>query len=149
MLCVMTLEEAGIKSGSGAILVTGAAGGVGSVAVAVRRTWAPCRRPHGPRQEHTREYLQSLGAMDSVSGPEWSEQPRPLETQRWAGAIDTVGGKVLARVLADMNYWGCVANCGLAGSTDLPTTVMPFILRAVGLRGVDSVMCPTHRRKGW
>ncbi len=147
MLCVMTLEEAGIKSGSGAILVTGAAGGVGSVAVAVLSNLGyRVAALTAPGQEHTREYLQSLGATDFVSGPEWSEQPRPLETQRWAGAIDTVGGKVLARVLADMNYGGCVANCGLAGSTDLPTTVMPFILRAVSLRGVDSVMCPIPRR---
>ena len=148
MLCVMTLEEAGIKPGSGAILVTGAAGGVGSVAVAVLSNLGyRVAALTAPGQEHTHEYLQDLGATDFVSGPEWSEQPRPLETQRWAGAIDTVGGKVLARVLAEINYGGCVANCGLAGSTDLPTTVMPFILRAVSLRGVDSVMCPIPRRK--
>jgi acrylyl-CoA reductase (NADPH) len=147
MLCVMTLEEAGIKPGGGTILVTGAAGGVGSVAVAVLSNLGyRVAALTAPGQEHTREYLQSLGATDFVSGPEWSEQPRPLENQRWAGAIDTVGGKVLARVLAEVNYGGCVANCGLAGSTDLPTTVMPFILRAVSLRGVDSVMCPIPRR---
>jgi len=148
MLCVMTLEEAGIKPGSGAILVTGAAGGVGSVAVAVLSNLGyRVAVLTAPGQENTHEYLQGLGATDFVSGPEWSEQPRPLETQRWIGAIDTVGGKVLARVLAEMNYGGCVANCGLAGSSDLPTTVMPFILRAVSLRGVDSVMCPIARRK--
>lgn len=148
MLCVMTLEEAGIKPGSGAILVTGAAGGVGSVAVAVLSNLGyRVAALTAPGQEHTHEYLQGLGATDVVSGPEWSEQPRPLENQRWIGAIDTVGGKVLARVLAEMNYGGCVANCGMAGSTDLPTTVMPFILRAVSLRGVDSVMCPIARRK--
>jgi acrylyl-CoA reductase (NADPH) len=147
MLCVMTLEEAGIKPGGGTILVTGAAGGVGSVAVAVLSNLGyRVAALTAPGQEHTREYLQSLGATDFVSGPEWSEQPRPLENQRWAGSIDTVGGKVLARVLAEVNYGGCVANCGLAGSTDLPTTVMPFILRAVSLRGVDSVMCPIPRR---
>jgi acrylyl-CoA reductase (NADPH) len=148
MLCVMTLEEAGLKPGGGAILVTGAAGGVGSVAVAVLSNLGyrvAALTP--PGQEHTHEYLQGLGATDLVSGPEWSELPRPLETQRWAGAIDTVGGKVLARVLAEINYGGCVANCGLAGSSDLPTTVMPFILRAVSLRGVDSVLCPIPRRK--
>ncbi|MDD5169346.1 MAG: oxidoreductase, partial [Syntrophales bacterium] len=73
--------------------------------------------------------------------------PRPLETQRWSGAVDTVGSRVLARALAEMDYGGCVANCGLAGGSDLPATVMPFILRAVSLRGVDSVMCPIPKRK--
>lgn len=148
MLCVMTLEEAGLKPGSGTILVTGAAGGVGSVAVAIL-SYLGFRVAvlTAPGQEDTHEYLEELGATDFVAGPEWTVQPKPLETQRWAGAIDTVGGRVLARVLAEMHYGGCVANCGLAGSTDLPTTVMPFILRAVSLRGVDSVMCPIHRRK--
>src|SRR5512137_1455981 len=148
MLCVMTLEEAGIKPGTGSILVTGAAGGVGSVAVAILSYLGyRVAALTATGQEDSHDYLEDLGAMDFVSGPEWSVQPRPLETQRWAGAIDTVGGRVLARVLAEMNYGGCVANCGLAGSTDLPTTVMPFILRAVSLRGVDSVMCPIPRRK--
>jgi acrylyl-CoA reductase (NADPH) len=148
MLCVMTLEEAGIKPGTGTILVTGAAGGVGSVAVAILSYLGfRVAALTAPGQENTHEYLEDLGATDFVSGPEWSVQPRPLEAQRWAGAIDTVGGKVLARVLAEMNYGGCVANCGMAGSTELPATVMPFILRSVSLRGVDSVMCPIHRRK--
>jgi acrylyl-CoA reductase (NADPH) len=148
MLCVMTLEEAGIKPGTGTILVTGAAGGVGSVAVAILSYLGfRVAALTAPGQEDTHEYLEDLGATDFVSGPEWSVQPRPLEAQRWAGAIDTVGGKVLARVLAEMNYGGCVANCGMAGSTELPATVMPFILRSVSLRGVDSVMCPIHRRK--
>jgi acrylyl-CoA reductase (NADPH) len=148
MLCVMTLEEAGIKPGTGTILVTGAAGGVGSVAVAILSYLGfRVAALTAPGQEDTHEYLEDLGATDFVSGPEWSVQPRPLETQRWAGAIDTVGGKVLARVLAEMNYGGSVANCGMAGSTELPATVMPFILRSVSLRGVDSVMCPIHRRK--
>jgi acrylyl-CoA reductase (NADPH) len=121
---------------------------VGSVAVAVLSGMGyRVAALTAPGQEDTHEYLQDLGATDFVSGPEWAEMPRPLETQRWAGAIDTVGGRVLARVLAGMNYGGCVANCGLAGSADLPTTVMPFILRAVSLRGVDSVMCPIPRRK--
>jgi acrylyl-CoA reductase (NADPH) len=148
MLCVMTLEDAGITPGTGTILVTGAAGGVGSVAVAILSYLGfRVAALTAPGQEDTHEYLEDLGATDFVSGPEWSVQPRPLETQRWAGAIDTVGGKVLARVLAEMNYGGCVANCGMAGSTELPATVMPFILRSVSLRGVDSVMCPIHRRK--
>jgi len=148
MLCVMTLEEAGVKPGGGTVLVTGAAGGVGSVAVAVLANLGyRVAVLTAPGQEDTHEYLQDLGATDFVAGPEWAETPRPLEAQRWAGAIDTVGGRVLARVLAEMHYGGCVANCGLAGSSDLPTTVMPFILRAVSLRGVDSVMCPIPRRK--
>ena len=148
MLCVMTLEEAGIKPGSGTILVTGAAGGVGSVAVAILSNLGfRVAALTAPGQEQTYEYLQSLGATDLIGGPEWGEMPRSLETQRWIGAIDTVGSKVLARVLAEMNYGGCVSNCGMAGGSDLPATVMPFILRSVSLRGVDSVMCPTHRRK--
>jgi acrylyl-CoA reductase (NADPH) len=148
MLCVMTLEEAGIKPGGGTILITGAAGGVGGVAVSILSNLGyRVAALTAAGQEHTHAYLQKLGVTDLIGGDEWSEMPRPLETQRWIGAIDTVGGKVLARVLAEMQYGGCVANCGMAGSTDLPTTVMPFILRAVSLRGVDSVMCPIHRRK--
>jgi len=148
MLCVMTLEEAGINPGNGTILVTGAAGGVGSVAVAILSYLGfRVAALTAPGQESTHEYLEDLGVTDFVSGPEWSVQPRPLENQRWSGAVDTVGGKVLARVLAEMNYGGCVANCGMAGGSDLPATVMPFILRSVSLRGVDSVMCPIHRRK--
>jgi acrylyl-CoA reductase (NADPH) len=148
MLCVMTLEEAGLKPGSGTILVTGAAGGVGSVAVAILSNLGfRVAALTAAGQEHTHEYLQELGATDLIGGPEWSVMPRPLENQRWIGAIDTVGSKVLARVLAEISYGGCVANCGMAGGSDLPATVMPFILRSVSLRGVDSVMCPTHRRK--
>jgi acrylyl-CoA reductase (NADPH) len=148
MLCVMTLEEAGIKPGNGTILVTGAAGGVGSVAVAILSNLGfRVAALTATGQEHTHGYLQKLGATDLIGGAEWGEMPRPLENQRWSGAIDTVGSKVLARVLAEMNYGGCVANCGMAGGSDLPATVMPFILRSVSLRGVDSVMCPIHRRK--
>lgn len=148
MLCVMTLEEAGITPDKGPVLVTGAAGGVGGVAVAVLgKLGYRVAALTTPGQEHTHDYLRSLGAVEFIGGKEWSELPRPLETQRWAGAVDTVGSKVLARVLAEMDYLGCVANCGLAGGSDLPTTVMPFILRGVSLRGVDSVMCPLERRK--
>ncbi len=147
MLCVMTLQEAGITPKDGPVLVTGAAGGVGSVAVSVlSKLGYRVAALTAPGQEHTHDYLRTLGAAEIAAGSEWAEPPRPLETQRWAGAVDTVGGIVLARVLAQMNYGGCVANCGLAGSADLPATVMPFILRGVSLRGVDSVMCPTERR---
>ncbi|MDQ5985041.1 MAG: acrylyl-CoA reductase AcuI [Syntrophus sp. SKADARSKE-3] len=148
MLCIMTIEEAGVLPGSGTVLVTGAAGGVGSVAIAIlAKLGYKVAALTAQGQEHTHDYLHSLGAAEIVSGPEWNETPLPLETQRWSGAVDTVGSKVLARVLAEINYGGCVANCGLAGGTDLPTTVMPFILRSVSLRGVDSVMCPIPRRK--
>jgi len=146
MLCVMTLEDAGITQDRGTVLVTGAAGGVGSVATAILanlgyRVAAVSGRPEAE------DYLRQLGASKFVSREEMNQPPRALEGQRWAGAVDTVGSTLLARVLAEMDYSGCVAACGLAGGADLPTTVMPFILRNVSLRGVDSVMCPVNRRK--
>jgi acrylyl-CoA reductase (NADPH) len=148
MLCVMTLEEAGITPDKGPVLVTGAAGGVGSVACAILgKLGYNVTALTAPGQERTHDFLRSLGVKEFIGGPEWDQMPRPLETQKWTGAVDTVGSKVLARVLAEMDYLGCVANCGLAGGADLATTVMPFILRGVSLRGVDSVMCPIERRK--
>ena len=145
MLCVMTLEEAGVKPGSGKVLVTGAAGGVGSVAVLLLSRLGYEVTAQSGRPE-TRDFLAGLGASDFVSRDEMNEPCRPLETQRWAGAIDVTGGTILARVLAEMNYGGAVAACGLAASFKLETTVMPFILRNVSLRGVDSVYCPIERR---
>ena len=148
MLCVMTLEEAAIKPEGGTILVTGAAGGVGSVAVSLlAKLGYKVAALTAPDQEETHDYLRGLGAESVLAGGEWSEKPRPLETQRWAGAVDTVGSQVLARVLAETDYRGAVAACGLSGGADLPITVMPFILRGVRLLGVDSVMCPVERRK--
>ena len=148
MLCVLTLEEAGVSPDKGKVLVTGAAGGVGSVAVAIlAHLGYNVAALTAPGQESSHEYLRALGATEFVGGPEWNEMPKSLEAQRWAGAIDTVGGRVLARALAEIDYGGAVANCGLAGSSDLPATVMPFILRAVSLRGVDSVQCPLPKRK--
>lgn len=146
MLCVMTLEEAGVTPDKGAVLVTGASGGVGSVAVAIltRLGYTVAAVSGRPESE---AYLRRLGASQLVTREEMNQPPRALEGQRWAGAIDTVGSTLLARVLAEMVYGGCVAACGLAGGADLPTTVMPFILRNVSLRGVDSVMCPVERRK--
>ena len=146
MLCVMTLEEAGIASGKGTVLVTGASGGVGSVAVAILAKLGYTVAAVSGRAE-SEGYLRQLGATEFVSREEMNQPSRPLEGQRWAGAIDTVGSTLLARVLAETSYGGCVAACGLAGGADLPTTVMPFILRNVSLRGVDSVMCPVDRRK--
>lgn len=147
MLCVMTLEETGIKPGQEKpVVVTGASGGVGSVAVALLaklgyQVAAVTGRPEGA------DYLRGLGASQIVDRAEMAQKPRPLETQRWSAAVDTVGSTILARVLAEMDYGGAVAACGLAGGADLPTTVMPFILRAVRLLGVDSVMCPIAKRK--
>jgi acrylyl-CoA reductase (NADPH) len=98
------------------------------------------------RPDASRAYLTQLGATDVIGGPDWSEKPSPLGTQRWAGAVDVVGGTTLARLLSETQYGGAVAACGLAGGVGLETTVMPFILRGVRLLGVDSVMCPTERR---
>jgi acrylyl-CoA reductase (NADPH) len=145
MLCVMTLQEAGISPDRGTVVVTGASGGVGSVAVAIlaKLGYSVAAVSGKPEAE---ALLRDLGAGELLTREEMSAKPRPLEQQRWAGAVDTVGGTMLARVLAEADYGGCVAACGLAGSVDLPTTVMPFILRNVRLCGVDSVMCPRERR---
>lgn len=145
MLAVNALENAGIRPDAGTVLVTGAAGGVGSVAVTIlsKLGYRVAALTGDPAKN---DYVSGLGAAEIVGGPEWSEQPRPMEKQRWAAAIDTVGTKVLARVLAETNYGGVVASCGLAGGADLPTTVMPFILRGVHLIGVDSVMQPYKER---
>ncbi|MEZ3139829.1 MDR family oxidoreductase [Citrobacter braakii] len=144
MLCVMALEDAGIRPQDGEIVVTGASGGVGSTAVALLHKLGYQVAAVSGR-ESTHDYLKSLGANRILSRDEFAES-RPLEKQLWAGAVDTVGDKVLAKVLAQMNYGGCVAACGLAGGFALPTTVMPFILRNVRLQGVDSVMTPPARR---
>lgn len=147
MLLTMTLEEAGVTPDSGPVIVTGAAGGVGSSAVAILANLGyEVTALTKAGQEFTHEYLRELGAVAFAGGDEWAKRPAPLETQKWAGAVDTVGSQVLARLLSEMKYGGCVAACGLAGGFDLPTTVMPFILRGVSLRGVDSVWCPIPRR---
>lgn len=149
MLCVMALEEAGVTPDTGKVLVTGAAGGVGSVAVLLLarlgyHVVAVTGRPE------THAFLSTLGAKEFISRDTMNQPCRPLEAQRWAGAVDVVGGEMLARVLAEMAYGGAVAACGLAGSFKLDTTVMPFILRNVSLRGVDSVSCPLARRvRAW
>ncbi len=144
MLCVMALEDAGITPQSGEVVVTGASGGVGSTAVALLHKLGYQVAAVSGR-ESTHDYLRKLGANRILGRDEFAET-RPLEKQVWAGAVDTVGDKVLAKVLAQMNYGGCVAACGLAGGFGLPTTVMPFILRNVRLQGVDSVMTPAERR---
>ncbi|ARW84264.1 MDR family oxidoreductase [Aeromonas salmonicida] len=147
MLCVLALEEAGITPDSGEILVTGAAGGVGSTAVALLAALGYQVAALTGRPEEQGEMLMALGASRIVPRGELLEPAKPLEKQLWAGAVDTVGSQVLAKLLAQMNYGGAVAACGLAGGFDLPTTVMPFILRNVRLQGVDSVMCQLARRQ--
>jgi acrylyl-CoA reductase (NADPH) len=145
MLCVMTIEEAGALTEGGPVLVTGASGGVGSVAVALLAgAGLPVTALTG--RAGNVDYLRQLGAAGFVSREEMEKPPRPLESQRWRAAVDTVGGTILARVLAEMEYGAAVAACGLAGGAELPATVMPFILRGVRLLGVDSVMCPRERR---
>ncbi|WP_415881994.1 MDR family oxidoreductase [Neptuniibacter sp. QD34_54] len=146
MLCVMALEEGGVTPDKGPVIVSGAAGGVGSVAVAILaglgyQVTAITGRPE------TEGYLKGLGASEIVSREEMAEPVRPLEKQRWAGAVDTVGDNILGRILSETDYGGVVTACGLAASFKLPTTVMPFILRNVRLQGVDSVMCPYERRQ--
>ena len=144
MLCVDALVEAGVKPESGKVLVTGASGGVGSTAVVLLKALGYTVVAVSGR-ESTHDFLRQLGADEILPRSDF-EETRPLEKQLWAGAVDTVGSKVLAKVLAQTNYRGCVAACGLAGGFDLPTTVMPFILRNVRLQGVDSVMVPTAER---
>lgn len=144
MLCVMALQDAGLKPQDGTILVTGASGGVGSTAVVLLKALG-YRVAAVTGRESTHDFLRQLGADEILPRSDFA-QTRPLEKQLWAGAVDTVGGAVLAKVLAQTNYGGCVAACGLAGSFELPTTVMPFILRNVRLQGVDSVMVPTAQR---
>ncbi len=147
MLCVMTLEERGLKPGAGAVLVTGAAGGVGSVAVAVLAKLGYHVAASTGRVEELHDYLRSLGAHEVIERATLARASKPLESETWAGAIDTVGSQTLATVLAQMRYGTSVAACGLAGGADLPASVFPFILRGVALLGVDSVMCPSARRQ--
>jgi acrylyl-CoA reductase (NADPH) len=146
MLAVMALERQGITPDRGPIVVTGAAGGVGSVAVALlAKLGYQVSASTGRVQEAN--YLKSLGATEIVNREELSAPAKPLAKERWAGGIDTVGSTTLANVLSQTSYGGAVAACGLAGGMDLPTTVAPFILRGVSLIGIDSVMCPQKRRR--
>lgn len=150
MLAVIALEDHGLKPGNGPVLVTGAAGGVGSVATAILsklgyEVAAVTGRPE------TADYLKSLGASQIVAREEINETvKRPLESETWAGCIDAVGGAMLARVLGQLKYNASAAAVGLAGGTDLPATVIPFLLRGVNLLGIDSVMRPYDDRvRAW
>jgi acrylyl-CoA reductase (NADPH) len=147
MLCVQALEDHGVRPAGGPVLVTGATGGVGSVAIMLlARLGYDVVAATGRAAEH-RAFLTTLGARDLIQREELARTPKPLESERWAGAIDSVGGETLATVLAQARYGAAVAACGLAGGTGLPTSVMPFILRGVTLVGVDSVMAPQERRR--
>jgi acrylyl-CoA reductase (NADPH) len=146
MLCIVELEAHGITPADGEVLVTGAAGGVGGVAVAVlAKLGYTVAASTGRADAH--DYLKSLGAKVIVDRTELAAPPaKPLLGARWSGAVDTVGGATLANVIAQLKYAGAVAACGNAGGVDLPTNVLPFILRGVRLLGVDSVSCPKERR---
>ncbi len=146
MLCVQAILDGGVKPEDGEILVTGASGGVGSVAVTLLSQLGYKVAAVTGRVETNGPLLQKLGAARIIARSEFEEPARPLEKQIWAGAVDTAGSKMLAKVLAQMDYNSVVAACGLAAGFDLPTTVMPFILRNVRLQGVDSVNCPSEKR---
>lgn len=146
MLCVMALEEHGLHPGGREVLVTGAAGGVGSVAVSLLATLGYQVVAATGRSE-LHDYLKELGAADFLDRAALATpSKKPLESERWGGAVDSVGGETLASLLKAMAYGTSVAACGLAGSNTLPTTVLPFILRGVSLLGIDSVYCPKERR---
>lgn len=151
MLSVLRLEDTGIEPGSGDVLVTGASGGVGSIAVALLAGRGHRVVASSGRDEENGEYLRDLGAADVIPRSELSEEPgKPMQSQRWAGAIDGLGSTTLANVLAQTAWGGTVAAYGLAQGVDLPTTVLPFILRGVTLAGVNSVEAPIAlRERAW
>jgi len=145
MLSIMALEEAGLKPEQGEVLVTGASGGVGSLAITLLHALGYDVVAVTGRTENSRS-LESLGASRVISRDEMLSDNKALDTQLWAGVIDTVGSHILAKALSQTQYAGVIAACGLAAGIDLPTTVMPFILRGVKLVGIDSVYCPYDRR---
>ena len=146
MLAVLALEKHGLKPGDGPVVVTGAAGGVGSVATAVLAKLGYHVIASTGRLAET-DYLKSLGAAEVIDRSELSGAAKPLAKERWAGGIDSVGSTTLANILSMTKYGGAIAACGLAAGMDLPSSVAPFILRGVCLLGIDSVMCPIASRK--
>jgi acrylyl-CoA reductase (NADPH) len=150
MLAVLALERGGVTPESGDVLVTGAAGGVGSIAIALLAASGYRVVASTGRGDELGDYLRGLGAAEILDRHTLDEAGKPLQSQRWAGAVDSVGSFTLANVLAQTNQGGVVAACGLAQGTDLPTTVMPFILRAVTLAGINSVEAPlAAREEAW
>ena len=149
MLCVMALERHGVLPGSGDVLVTGATGGVGSVATALLAKLG-YRVTAATGKLSEADYLKALGAANVIDRAELSAAGKPLQKERWAGVVDAVGSHTLVNALAQTRYGGVVAACGLAQGFDLPATVMPFILRGVTLAGIDSVMAPLAlRQQAW
>jgi len=149
-LCLDSLQKHGLRPDSGPIVVTGATGGVGSVAVAILgKLGYDVAAVTGKAEAH--EYLQRLGAACILAREDVDDRSdRPLLSARWAGGVDTVGGNILGTLLRSLHHGGCVAACGLAGSNELPVTVYPFILRAVTLAGIDAALCPmTSRLEAW
>ena len=146
MLCVLALEQHGLKAGDGEVLVTGATGGVGSVAVALLGRLGH-RVVAATGKAGEAEYLRSLGAAEVIDRAALSAPGKPLQKERWAAVVDAVGSHTLANALAQTRYGGVVAACGLAQGMDLPASVAPFILRGVTLAGIDSVMAPLARRE--
>jgi len=146
MLAVLALEKQGITAKSGPVVVTGAAGGVGSVAIAVLAKLGYHVIASTGRMSEV-PYLKSLGAAEAIDRNELSGPAKALAKERWAGGVDSVGSTTLANLLSMTRYGGAIAACGLAAGMDLPTSVAPFILRGVCLLGIDSVMCPIGPRK--
>ena len=146
MLSIMALEHHGIKPGDGDILVTGASGGVGSVALAIMSKLGH-RVVATTGRMNEKDFLTGLGAADVLDRADFSDKARPLGKELWRGAIDVAGGNTLANVLSQLSYGGAAAICGLAESMNLPTTVAPFILRGISMYGIDSVMAPIAKRK--
>lgn len=145
MLCVLALEKHDVVPASGPVLVTGAAGGVGSVAVSLlsKLGYQVTASTGRPEEEG---YLKSLGAAEIINRSELSGTPRPLGKERWAGVVDVAGSATLANAIGATKYGGCIAACGLAQGMDLPASVAPFILRGITLAGIDSVMAPLQKR---
>mgnify|MGYP000875706873 FL=1 len=146
MLCVMALQDRGVAPADGPVLVTGANGGVGSIAVALLARLGFEVHASTGRPEQA-AHLQALGAAQLVERGSLDAPGKPLQKERWAAAVDSVGSHTLANVCASVRYGGCVAACGLAQGMDLPATVAPFILRGVSLLGIDSVYAPVQRRE--
>ena len=145
-LCVDAIEAAGVTPDRGPVVVTGAAGGVGSVAIALlaKAGWSVIASTGRPDEA---DYLKSLGASEIIERASLSAPPKPLAKERWAAGVDSVGSTTLANVLSQTRYGGAIAACGLAGGMDLPGSVAPFILRGVELLGIESVYCPLEVRK--
>ncbi|MES9834039.1 MAG: MDR family oxidoreductase [Candidatus Thiodiazotropha sp. DIVDIV] len=150
MLCILALERNGVTPDKGEILVTGASGGVGSVAIAVLSKLGYKVVALSGKHEQEAGFLKDLGASEIIPSEELSEPGRPLAKERWAGVVDVVGSHVLANACASTQYGGVVTACGLAGGMEFPASVAPFILRGISLIGIDSVMCPKAvRQEAW